>query len=397
VPDQTPAAKARNDRIVLVRLLCIFGMIYVHVPLMESTGLSGAGLSLFGLLQALLVDGYGRTSACLLSIVSGYLVAKSLKGNSPRYLQFYKRRFRSIYVPMVVWGIVTVLVFSFVSMVQTTFLSDACGGKNVWSIDCLNVVFHFSAISTGPTMHLAFLRDLFVCMLLAPVLILVMRYLPLIGLAALTMVYILDWESMLVLRPLVILGFSVGVAIGLRQINFAWVDRFWLCWVIMAVLLALLTTAFNSGQLPKLQWLFAVKGFDAREALLYPLTRLFGALALWSLTLKMLSLSVMTWARKLEPYLFIAFCSHPLLLSMLQELSGRFIADSSMSVLYPLWFVLAPAVSIAAAVVGMRLCGRLLPNILHMVSGGRIVARPKASAQVQSGETELELAPTRSV
>lgn len=228
-------------------------------------------------------------------------------------------------------------------------------------------------------------------------LIVVMRYIPLVGLGALTLVYLLDWESMLILRPLVILGFSVGLTIGLRQINFAWVDRLWLCWVIWAVLLALLTTAFNSNQLPKLQWLFAINGLDAREMLLYPLTRVFGALAIWSLTLKLMSLPIMNWSRKLEPYLFIAFCSHPLLLSMLQELSGLIIADSSIMVLYPMWFVLAPAVSIAAAVLGMRLCSVLLPNLLHMISGGRILAQPRPHAPIGSADASLELASTRSI
>jgi len=376
-------------------------MIYVHVPLLESAGSANAlgdgnSFTVFELLRALLVDGYGRTSACLLSIVSGYLVAKSLTSDTAHFRPFLKRRFKSIYIPMVVWGIVTMLVFSFVSLVQTTFLSDACGGNNVWSIDCLNVVLHFSAVSTGPTMHLAFLRDLFVCMLLAPMLIVVMRYIPLIGLSVLTLIYLLDWESMLILRPLVILGFSVGLTIGLRQINFTWVDQFWLCWLIMVMLLALLTTAFNSGQLAKLQWLFAVNGLDARETLLYPLTRLFGALAIWSLTLKLMSAFVVNWSVKLEPYLFIAFCSHPLLLSMLQELGGLIVINSAFTVFYPVWFVLAPAVSIAASVLGMRLCGFLLPNVLHLFSGGRIVPPPQATPAVDSSEALLELVSTRS-
>jgi len=341
VRDHTPDTRSRNNRIVLVRLLCIFGMIYVHVPLMEVTTLSSGarGFSVFELLQALLVDGYGRTSACLLSIVSGYLVVKTLNGKTQLtdYLQFYKRRFKSIYLPMVMWGMVTLLVFSFVSIMQITFLSDTCGGKS---------------------------------------LIVVMRFIPLLGLSALSVVYLLDLESMLILRPLVILGFSVGLTIGLQHLNFAWVDRFWIGWLFMVLLMALLTTAFNSGQLPELQWLFAVNGLDARESLLYPLTRVFGSLAIWSLALKLMSLPVVNWSIKLEPFLFVAFCSHPLLLSMLQELSRVIVAASDVSVLYPAWFVLAPAVSIAASVLGMRLCGLLLPNFLqnfmHMFSGGAI-------------------------
>jgi len=373
-------------------------MIYVHVPVPEPTyphGIDG-GFNLFELVRALLVDGYGRTSACLLSIVSGYLVAKTLKGSAPRYRLFYKRRFRSIYVPMVVWGLATVVVFSFVSMMQTTFVSDVCGGNNVVSINCVNVVFHISSISTGPTMHLAFLRDLFVCMLLAPVLLVVVRRIPVIGLTALGLIYLLDWETVLVLRPLVILGFTVGLAIGIRQINFAWVDRLWMCWVCLAILLALLTTAFNNGQFPQLQWHFAIHGLDARETLLYPLTRLFGALALWSLSLKLMSLPLMKWSAKLEPFLFIAFCSHPLLLSVLQELSSLVSVDASVMRLFPVWFIFAPAVSIAAAVLGMRLCSYLLPNLLHMISGGRIVASPLKQVDANSQSASPILADARS-
>jgi len=82
---------------------------------------------------------------------------------------------------------------------------------------------------------------------------------------------------------------------------------------------------------------------------------------------------------------------------MLQKLGGQFFADSFAAVLYPVWFVLAPAVSIAVAVLGMRICGVLLPNLLHMVSGGRIVARPAAQAEAASADAPMELASTRTV
>lgn len=397
--DQTPVGRQRNDRIVLVRLLCIFGMIYVHVPAMETTYSFGtsAGFSWFELLRSLLVDGYGRTSACLLSVVSGFLVAKTLNRKAPNYRFFYTRRFKSIYLPMVVWGVVTMLVFSFASIGKTTFISDVCGGRNVLSIDCLNVLFHFKAISTGPTMHLAFLRDLFVCMLLAPALLIVMRYIPVIGLSLLALAYLLDWESVLILRPLVILGFSVGLAIGLRHINFAWVDRLWLCWVFLAILMAMLTTAFNRAEMPQLQWLFATHSLDAREALLYPLTRLFGALAIWSFALKLASTSMMKWAIKLEAILFVSFCSHLLILSMAQEFVGLVITDSRLTMLYPVWFLLAPAFCIVAAVWGVRFCHYVLPNLIHVISGGRMAATVLSKTDLPAGAVPPLLATTRQV
>lgn len=377
----------RNQRIVIVRLLCIFGMIYVHVPALDSgyTLSVDPGFFHFDFIRAFLIEGYGRTSACLLSIVSGYLVALTLSSytlssntlrNKKTFVkQFYERRFKSIYMPMLMWGVISVALFSVVSFSQPTFLDEVCGFDSNMVASCINVIFHLSEMGEGPTMHLAFLRDLFVCILLAPLLIIALRYVPIVTLAVLTVVYIVDLESVLILRPLVILGFSVGIVIGLNNFNMLWVDRLWMLWAAAAVMMTLTIIAFNHGQLRMLQWSFAEHGLDAREGLLYPLSRLFGSLTIWSMSAKLVSVKFVRLSLTLEPYLFVAFCAHPLILTVIQSSVGV-ISDQLVNQLYPVWFLFAPAVAITAACLGTIGLSMLMPtklraSILGAVTGGR--------------------------
>lgn len=363
----------RNQRIVLVRLLCIFGMIYVHVPALEPNFAmaSVTGYFHFDFIRMFIVEGYGRASACLLSVVSGYLVSITLCDKTISIQHFYKRRFKSIYLPMVLWGLMSILLFSLVSLLQPTFLHEVCGFAEGSLLSCLNVVFHLAAMSEGPTMHLAFLRDLFICILLAPALIYLTRNIPIILLVVLTAVYIIDLESILILRPLVILGFSVGIWIGLNRFNALWVDKLWVLWLGFWIVTTLIIIAYSQGQLPLIQWTFASHGLDAKESLLYPLSRLFGALSIWTIAAKLLSLNSLRWCCRLEPYLFAAFCAHPLILVVIQSTGVFLLQDQLVNQFYPMWFLVAPAVAIACARTGTVCFSYVVPPLVGVYGWGR--------------------------
>ena len=358
-------------------------MIYVHVPLLDAKmhySVSN-GFFDFEFLRAFIIEGYGRTSACLLSVVSGYLVAKTLKGDSFSIRSFYQRRFKTIFVPMLLWGLLTTLVFSFVSLIQTTFLHEVCGFDRQHIISCMNVVFHLTEMGQGPTMHLAFLRDLSVCMLLAPVLIVLVRQAPALLMIVLTVVYLLDIESFIILRPLVLLGFSAGILIGLHHLRTDWVDKLWLLWAGMATLMTLLIIAFDHGQLPDLQKVFGDRSLDAKESLLYPLSRLFGALTIWTITAKLVTIKYFRISERLEPYLFFAFCAHPLMLSIMQTVATGLLTTASVVNAYPFWFVTAPAVVILVAQVCTMMCSVFVPAVLEKITGGRWAATPDRSLE----------------
>jgi len=381
VDSKETVLKCRNQRIVLVRILCIYGMIYVHVPALDTThGVFNAdGYFHFEFIRAFLIEGYGRTSACLLSVVSGYLVAATLSGKSASIKRFYQRKFNSIYVPMLIWGLVSILLFSLVSLLQPTFITEVCGFDRSLIVSCFDVVFHLTAMSDGPTMHLAFLRDLFVCMLLAPLLIFLLRSIPIILLAVLLTVYLVDLESVFILRPLVVLGFSVGIFIYLNRCRTFWVDRLWVVWLALWIAITLLIIAFNQDQLRELQWAFAANGLDARESFFYPLSRLFGALSLWSVSSKLLSLQLFRWCCRFEPCLFVAFCAHPLILVVIHSVFSFVVKNELASQLYPIWFLLAPAVAITCAKIGTLAFLWLMPKLVYKFKGARCAVEAQLS------------------
>ena len=369
----------------MVRVLCIGFMIFVHVPdnAISPTGDGATSVPLYSLLfQGFLVEGVGRASAALLSLVSGLLTAVALSRGSSSAL--YRRRFRSIIVPMVIWSSATVALYALLSLVRPTFLH--LDGHGPWeaALFYLNTVIFLTEQSPlSPTMHLGFLRDLFVCILLSPVLLMALRRAAPLLFAALTMLYLLDLESAIILRPLVLFAFTIGLCLALRGTRLDGVDAHWPWWVALSVLATLLVMASSDERVAgsvASAWL-THHGVDLRESLLYPLSRLFGALAIWSLAAKLVGSGWDRRLARLSPYVFVAFCSHNLALALLWEGLVRPLIGSTLGVAYVLWFALAPFVAMFCAALIVETLARLVPPLAALLTGGRVAAPALAAAR----------------
>jgi len=171
----------------MARMICVLCMIFVHVPDGQTQSplyaFNAGGLGFF--LEGLLVEGPGRAGAALLSVISGYLAAMTLLYSQGAVSSLYRRRFKSIILPMVFWSGITYLVYLLVAQVRPTFVSDA---RTL--LDTLNIIFFFTEMPIGATMHLGFLRDLFVCVLLTPVLIPAVQRMPWLLLSILGIFYL---------------------------------------------------------------------------------------------------------------------------------------------------------------------------------------------------------------
>jgi len=361
-----------SQRIAMVRTLCIFGMIYVHVPSANPDSVMyGLDLGdLFGSAQAFLVEGFGRASACLLSVVSGYLTARVLVNHGGKIGNLYRKRFASIVVPMALWGTMTVGVYALVSLSRPTFLNISSDGNLDAVLQYLNFVFFITDTPVGATMHLAFLRDLFVCVLLSPLLLFALKRAATVTLATLLLVYLLDLESVIVLRPLIVLSYTAGMWLLLCRANLHRLDKFWVLWIALSSLCTLLIMHFNAGFMPVLNDVFAARGLDAKESLLYPVSRLFGALAIWTITALLLGSRVQWFLTKLSPYIFAAYCSHYIVLTLLffgvwQPFWG---GEGPM---YGVWFFLAPLIAMAVACAMVNLVAMWFPGFALLLTGGR--------------------------
>ncbi len=369
-------SKTLSQRIALTRVLCIFGMIYVHVPTMDADSVVYVfdGSRPFESLRAFLVEGFGRASASLLSLVSGYLSARVLVRATTSSRDFFSRKFSSIFVPMVIWGTLTLLIYAVLSLVRPTFLTDEAPGYWVTLLHYLNTVFFLTDTPVGPTMHLGFLRDLFVCMLLAPWLVLALqRAAPLVLFACLAF-YLFDVETVIILRPLILLGFVVGLWLFIATIDVEAADRYWWLWLLLAVLSTMTLLMFNAGAFPALANSLERIGLDAKEGLLYPICRLFGSLALWTMTLSMVQTRAGRWVAGVAPFAFITYCSHFIVLSLVFFMLWQPLFNGGEGVLFMMWFLLGPALAFFAGWLLVQVLAPLLPHFTAVLTGGACVA-----------------------
>lgn len=378
--------EAMRGRINAARVICVLLMVYVHVP----GGLHGAEVVAAELwarfdywIQLLLVEGTGRASAALLSTVSGYLIAVSLlRGPENRskkaIFTLYKRRATSVVLPMVVWGIITCLVYMVVISDGTNFVDQADG-----VLAKLNLVFFITDTPYGPTMHLGFLRDLFVCVLLSPLLLLLLRIVPILTLGTLALVYLASHEIdlVIILRPLVVFAFSIGMFLALRRVNLRSLDRYWSVFIALMFVYTLLIVLTHAGYLDPLKQALESYGVSLLESVLYPLCRLTGSLAIWCMLPLINRHIVSRLLASISPRLFAVYCSHFLVLSLLFHGLWFPLFGDRESSLYIVWFLLAPAISTLVAVCMVSVSGMIHPRIATLITGGRV--RAKNSAEVK--------------
>jgi len=368
-----PVAQRIRDRIAMVRVLCIGFMIFVHVP---DNAFSAAEFSVgiplsSWLTQGVLVEGLGRASAALLSLVSGILTAVALTRSPPSSL--YRRRFRSIVLPMIIWSTVTVIVYAVLSLLRPTFLTLGDVPPLQALLFYVNTIFFLTEQPLGPTLHLGFLRDLFVCLLLSPILVAILKRTGIALLIVLLIVYLLDLESVFILRPLILLAFSIGLWLMQTGRDLEAADRYWPLWLVLSLVattLVILSGTERGLAWPLAQW-FSAQGLDFRETVVYPLSRVFGALAIWSLAAKLVGTGWTQRLTRISPYVFVAFCSHYLVLVFLWEGVVRRLVGGHVTAGYAIWFVLAPFIAMFAAMVIVEVLARIAPSVAALLTGGR--------------------------
>jgi len=383
---ETQIQQDTKDRISMARMLCVLGMIFVHVP----DGLSGtpiysfntASLSFF--LEGFLVEGPGRASAALLSIVSGYLAATALARSGATVKGLYKKRFESIVTPMVFWGVLTCVVYLGVSLIRPTFLASANS-----LLDVLNFVFFFTEMPLGATMHLAFLRDLFVCILLSPVLLIAVQRMPWVLLPMLALFYLFshDQNSIVILRPLILFAFTIGLLLAVRQVNLKALDQYGPVFIALAVVATALIMMVNGGAAAGLVQTFNTQGMDFKEIVLYPVSRLFGSLAIWTLIPMFMGGRFQSLILKFSPYLFAAFCSHYLMLTLLYFGLWQPVFGDRSSPVFFVWFLAAPITAMAIAVCIVKIAAKVAPPLATMITGGR-VRTPQLSSPIKDRQRQ---------
>lgn len=371
----------------MARMICVLGMIFVHVPdgLTHSPNYSFNAGNLGFFLEGLLVEGPGRASAALLSVVSGYLAAFALMRSQASVISLYRRRFVSIVLPMIFWGIVTYVVYLLVSQARPTFVSDA----QSW-LDTLNIIFFITEMPVGATMHLGFLRDLFVCILLAPVLLPAVQRMPWVLLGLLCLFYLFEHNqaSIIILRPLVLFAFTIGLTLAVRNVSLTRLDHYCPLFIVFAVASTVAILLVNGGAAETVVAYFESMGMAFDETVLYPIGRLCGSLAIWTYLPVLMGGAFQKWVLRHSPYLFAAFCSHYLMLTILFFAGWLPLFGDRESDIFIVWFLAAPIVSMGVAVALVQAALKVAPPLATLITGGRVSSPSKSFAPMAQRRSE---------
>lgn len=138
-----------SQKISTARVICILSLIYVHFPPLygKITDVNNGTDYLVMLISNLI----GRCSVPLLSIVSGYLIVTSI--SKYKYTQLLKNKTLTLLVPLGAWNLI--------SLTKDILLGNS-------PLDDKNILnYLFSIYDTPGILPLYFLRDIFVCVTLA--------------------------------------------------------------------------------------------------------------------------------------------------------------------------------------------------------------------------------------
>ncbi|MBB4640860.1 acyltransferase family protein [Rhizorhapis suberifaciens] len=359
-PDSFSPARLSGS-IGISRVLCILGVVYVHAW----TGLDGGQLvqangSAQGVMRWVLMELLGRSAVPLLGMISGWLVAGSAWSRS--YGSFMRGKARTILLPMLIWNALAMLIIT--GGAALGLLAAPLPGSAWIAVDQL-----FAFLSPNETnVQMAFLRDLFVCMAFAPLLVR-MRSPWLWSIAGATALWsVSGWMFPLLLRPSILIFFIAGIMVRrsrfearVAAIPVAWPALIFGICALVKIWLSALATPLGDAH-PHM-----MAAFDL-------LLRFSAALFFWRLAWHLAGTSKGAILLRIEPYAFLIFCSHLILIWLAGPGIGLLTGPLG-SPAYPAYLLLQPVLAAAAGILIGRGLMVVAPRAAELMSGGRLKVR----------------------
>ncbi|MGE6739513.1 acyltransferase family protein [Allorhizobium pseudoryzae] len=363
-----------SSRINLMRMLLIAGIVFVHIPYNREVSPFQHDHGLFDWLRVFLGESLFRVGVPCLSAISGYLLFQ--RGIERfDYSRVIRSKSRTVLLPFLLWNLgLLALVFVVQKM-----------GAGIGYFPRLNhatlplLMDQALAIDGFPVnLPLYFLRDLLICILIAPVLALLVRRLPAITLGVLFAFAVFpELDAGIVLKNSILFSFTFGIFLALYRVDLKRFDD----WALPLGALVTLSAALLA------QGLY-LTGPDYPDVLLMlrNMLSIFGAGGLWFLSAALIRTPVGLSLSRTGSLSFWTFCAHYPLLIGLWMVWNRF-ADPD---LYPIFYTLAVLVTFAAIIVSHRLARQWAPGIYGVLTGHRARAKPGPGSPA-FGPPELSL------
>lgn len=350
---------SETEAIKICRVLCIFFMSYVHVnPGLDS--FAGELPAHLALLKTVLADALGRASVPALSVLGGFLaVAAYARRNN--WAVYARERWQTLMVPLISWNAVIILLSVLIwlaSGAKTAVLREL--PRLEWAelpllLDRLTAYNYGSA-----TTALNFLRDIFVCSLLLPVLLAVLRYTGAAGLALIWLAGLTLGFAPVVMRPAILMFFCAGIYLGLQGSLFR--PRWGALSKLAAALLVPLAVV---GLAPLVVDQYRDNAADVLLRLLVS-----GAFLLAAYGLSRLAVGGLL--ARLEPMIYLMFLAHASIMLVFWGVWQKALGPS-LAWPYALFYIGAPLATLLVVVLVYR-CLAFTPAILQQALIGKRIA-----------------------
>lgn len=351
--------RARTSRAIgLARVLCILGIVYVHAW----TGLYGPALNALdhtpqGLLRWGLIELLARSSVPLLSLVSGWLVGPSLARRGAR--AFLAGKARTVLVPMLAWNAIAVVVVSGAAHLGWLYAPQPTSWG--WLANELTGLVRPNEINV----QMPFLRDLFLCLLIAPLLVRRSdRTLVLVAAVALA------WSLAppvfpLLQRPSILGFFALGMLVR-RHDAAARIAGGPLPLIVAPYLLLagvkIWLELYGEAQGLASPLLMAVVDLAMRGAT---------ALCFWALAWRLAQTRAGAALVRLEPAMFLLFCCHLILIWCAGPAIGALTGPLG-APFYPVFLLAQPLLALGATLALGAALRKVSPPLAQWLSGGRL-------------------------
>lgn len=338
-----------SSLIKIARVLCILSLIYVHMPPYEPYRGFSSGVvpTAIWLIRQVV----GRSSVPLLSIVSGYLYVVLMRDRS--FFHQIRKKAISLLIPLVLWNLIVLA-------------KDMAGGGGVPMAsngDLLNSIF---SLSEPPRVEpLYFLRDMFVCSIVAsPLLWMLTRsYVP--TLLFLFVNCVMNLDGLIILNSGILLFFAIGMVFALMQLQY---DGCRQSWFVLPVLFAGLAAIAMAGLVVHAHHAGSTARYLANALELSG--RFLGAFAFYQISLSILRSRSARFVQSIEPAIFFIFCSHSLCIGMLWAVI-RYLGIDGDSAVYAALFLLSPLLVGTICYLVLIVGCLVLPRAIEWLVGGR--------------------------
>jgi succinoglycan biosynthesis protein ExoH len=342
-----------SARINLLRLMLICGIVLVHVPYGPETAPFNGDNGIADWLRVFLGESLFRVGVPCLSAISGYLLLrKGLENFS--YGRVLERKAQSVFLPLIVWNLSFLLLVYLMQSrgIAEGYLPDV---RHPGLAEFLNLVF---ALNDQPiNLPLYFLRDLFVCILLSPVLALLVKRYPLSTLTVLLVLTVLPVDIPILLRKSILLSFAIGMAFAIHKVDIRKLDPYAapVAIVFLAASAGLATALYQYGpHYPA--WLQGIRNFFI----------LLGIPGFWALSALVIRSKIGRKLSNTGGLSFWIFCTHYPVLLLLWMVWNRVNFSH-----YLVFYAGALVVAAALLLLSNGIARRMFPSAYNLLVGSR--------------------------